>query len=140
MDTQINLRRLWFTADRIYIETQDGAQYWQSLLRYPRLRSATAEQRERYTITFSGLHWLEIDEDVSFSSFFNTTPQPTGLALLFLTHPELNAAAIARRAGMQPSLLAAYLHGNKTPSTAQQQRIVEVIHSLAKELSSCCCT
>ncbi len=32
---------------------------------FPRLHKATPEQRERYELSAYGLHWEELDEDIS---------------------------------------------------------------------------
>jgi len=41
----MNIEKLWFADDKIFIRTDDGKQLWQSLLWYPRLLHATSEQR-----------------------------------------------------------------------------------------------
>ena len=58
-------KKVWFEGERIYIETDDGRTLWQSILYYQRLRNATKEQREDYELGAFGIHWEEIDEDVS---------------------------------------------------------------------------
>ena len=37
----------------------------------PRLLRATPEQRNKYELSASGIHWPEIDEDLSFRGLFN---------------------------------------------------------------------
>ncbi|MEI6577339.1 MAG: XRE family transcriptional regulator [Bacteroidota bacterium] len=46
----------------------------------------------------------------------------------------INAKALSERIGMNQSLLAQYIKGIKTPSTAQSRRIVNGIHKLGQEL------
>ena len=89
-------KKVWFEGERIYIETDDGRTLWQSILYYQRLRNATKEQREDYELGAFGIHWEEIDEDVSYESFEYDDPEPAGISRLFLTHPEINASAVAR--------------------------------------------
>ena len=92
-------KKVWFEDERIYIETDDGRTLWQSILYYQRLKNATKEQRESYELDAFGIHWEEIDEDVSYKSFEYDNPEPSGISRLFLTHPEINASAVARRMG-----------------------------------------
>lgn len=52
---------------------------------------------------------------------------------LFIAHPELNAAAMARRLGMSQSLFAQYVSGTKHPSKKRLEDIVETIRSIGRE-------
>lgn len=88
------LTKIWFDENRIYGLTEAGETVWQSLLWYKRLNAATDEQRNDYEIDEEGIHWYAIDEDVSFESFEYDDREPQGVALVFLTHPELNASAV----------------------------------------------
>ena len=126
--------RVWFEGERIYIETDDGRTLWQSILYYQRLKNATDEQRNDYELGHFGIHWDEIDEDISYESFEYENPEPTGISRIFLTHPELNASAVARRLGIQQSLLAQYIRGLKKPSAEREQMILEAIREIGSEL------
>ena len=126
--------RVWFEGERIYIETDDGRTLWQSILYYQRLKNATDEQRNDYELGHFGIHWEEIDEDISYESFEYENPEPTGISRIFLTHPELNASAVARRLGIQQSLLAQYIRGLKKPSAEREQMILETIREIGSEL------
>lgn len=98
--------KLWFANNRLYVENDKGEILYQSLLYYPRLQNATEVQRLDYELWEYGIKWDSIDEDVSYESFSYDNHEPKGIAKLFLTNPELNASAIARRLGMNQSLLA----------------------------------
>jgi hypothetical protein len=63
------VKRLWFDNERIYIETVEGEIQSQPMRYFPRLRKATDKQRSRWTQSRSGLHWKDMDEDISFESF-----------------------------------------------------------------------
>ena len=130
------IKKIWFEGERLYASTDDGRTLWQSLLYYPRLRFAKAAQRDCYSLNAFGIHWDGLDEDVSFESFEYPEPEPEGIARIFLSHPEINASAFARRLGMKQSLLAAYINGTKHPSVKQQQRIIDEINALGRELST----
>ena len=129
-------KRVWFEGERIYIETDDGRTLWQSILYYQRQKNATDEQRNDYELGHFGIHWEEIDEDISYESFEYDNPEPTGISRIFLTHPELNASAVARRLGIQQSLLAQYIRGLKKPSAEREQKILDTIREIGCELSA----
>lgn len=134
----MKINRIWFADDRIYGETDDGRTLWQSLLYYRRLRNATDEERNDYEMDDEGIHWEKLDEDVSFESFEYDDPEPVGVSKVFLSHPELNAAAIGRRLGISQSLMAQYINGMKKPSKERETLILKEIATLADELKSIC--
>ncbi|MBQ7853878.1 MAG: DUF2442 domain-containing protein [Muribaculaceae bacterium] len=133
------LTKIWFADNRIYGETDDGRTLFQSLLYYKRLLNATDEQRNNYRISRMGIHWEELDEDVSFESFEYDNPEPVGVAKFFLTHPEINVSAIARRLGLQQSLLASYINGTKKPSKEREDLIMAEVRALGAELMQAGC-
>ncbi len=133
------LTKIWFADNRIYGETDDGRTLFQSLLYYKRLLNATDEQRNNYRISRMGIHWEELDEDVSFESFEYDNPEPVGIAKFFLTHPEINVSAIARRLGLQQSLLASYINGSKKPSKEREDLIMAEVRALGAELMQASC-
>ena len=63
---------------RLVIELMDGCVISTSLLRYPRLAGATAEQRNRWEIAGGGhgIHWPEINEDLSVKGLRPRAPPP----------------------------------------------------------------
>ena len=130
------ITKIWFENDRIYGLTDDGRTLWQSLLYYKRLLYATPEEREKYRIGYTGIHWRELDEDVSFESFEYDDPEPVGISKFFLSHPEIKASAIARRLGIQQSLFAAYINGTKKPSKERENLILNEIRALGEELKN----
>ena len=85
-----------------------------------------------------GIHWPELDEDISFESFEYDNPEPTGVARLFLTYPELNASAIGRRLGISQSLMAQYINGIKKPSLERERLILDEVLKIAQELVKAC--
>ncbi|MGH7495661.1 MAG: DUF2442 domain-containing protein [bacterium] len=60
-------RKIAFDSDTMWIELADGRKLGVPLAYFPRLVSATPEQRQSYEISGGGigLHWDEIDEDIS---------------------------------------------------------------------------
>jgi hypothetical protein len=65
----MTIKKLWFTDERIFIETAEGRVWSQPLYFFPRLRRATTAQRAQWVASPCGLHWEPIDEDISFESF-----------------------------------------------------------------------
>ena len=128
--------KVWFEGERIYIETDDGRTLWQSILYYQRVLHATEEQKKDFELGVFGIHWEEIDEDISYESFEYDDPEPTGISRFFLTHPEINASAVARRMGMNQSLLAQYIRGLKKPSEERSNMIMQTVREIGEELSN----
>jgi hypothetical protein len=60
-------QKIWFDEDNLWIMFTDGRQLSVPLVYFPRLKRASADQRNRYEISGggTGLHWDEIDEDIS---------------------------------------------------------------------------
>ena len=136
--TKMKISKIWFADDRIYGLTDDGRELWQSLLYYKRLRNATDEERANYEMDDEGIHWYELDEDVSFESFEYDDPEPTGISRIFLSHPELNASAVGRRLGISQSLMAQYINGTKKPSKERERLIMDEILLISQELQKIC--
>ena len=134
----MKISKIWFANDRIYGLTDDGRELWQSLLYYRRLRNATDDERANYEIDDEGIHWYDLDEDVSFESFEYDDPEPTGISRIFLSHPELNASAVGRRLGISQSLMAQYINGTKKPSKERERLIMDEIILISQELQSIC--
>ena len=127
------MKKFWFDKDYIYLENEEGKVLKQSLLWYPALRDASDETRASYTIGYDGVHWRELDVDISFESFFYEDAEPTTLQRFFLTHKELNLAEFAKRIGLNASLLRNYINGFKKPSPEREAMILEAIKALGKE-------
>ena len=135
---KMKISKIWFADDRIYGLTDDGRELWQSLLYYRRLRNATDDERANYEIDDEGIHWYDLDEDVSFESFEYDDPEPTGISRIFLSHPELNASAVGRRLGISQSLMAQYINGTKKPSKERERLIMDEIILISQELQRIC--
>jgi len=132
----MKIKEIWFDADYIYGRDEEGKEYKQSLLWYPQLRQANDEERMKYSFGFSGIHWRELDEDISFESFEYEDAEPSAMQRFFLTHKEINVAEFARRMGMNATLLRNYINGFKKPSKEREQEILDQIHKLGEELTA----
>jgi hypothetical protein len=54
-----------FDEDTFSVDLSDGRTLRVPLVWFPRLLHATPEQRSRYELSRSGIHWEAIDEDIS---------------------------------------------------------------------------
>lgn len=70
LEHNIEFKRLWFTKSEIYIETNDGLKLSHPLSWFPKLQGATDEERQNFELSPFGIHWPTLDEDLSFSGFF----------------------------------------------------------------------
>ena len=134
----MKIKEIWFDAEHIYGCDEEGHEYSQSLLWYPKLRTATDEERAAYTFGFDGIHWRGLDEDISFESFTYDDSEPTPLQRFFLTHKEINVAEFARSLGMNATLLRNYINGFKKPSAERENAILAHIHKLGREMIAAC--
>ena len=70
------VRNVKFTEDTISVDLVDGRMITVPLAWYPRLLEATAEQRENWKVSGGGfgIHWPEIDEDLSTDGLLRGAP------------------------------------------------------------------
>lgn len=129
----MKIKKIWFDGDYLYGLGDDDKTYRQSLLWYRQLRNATDEERSQYTISTAGIHWRNLDEDVSFESFEYDDAEPSKLQRFFLTHNEINVAEFAKSIGMNPTLLRNYINGFKKPSKEREEKILQQVHKIGRE-------
>ncbi|MBR4773829.1 MAG: DUF2442 domain-containing protein [Bacteroidales bacterium] len=72
----MKITEIWFKDGYIYGKTDNGDVLRQSMRFYPRLRHATEDERNNYRFSTAGIHWRNIDEDVSFESFLYDEHEP----------------------------------------------------------------
>jgi len=60
-------KRVWFDEANIWLELTDGRQLSVPLAYFPRLLHATKEALQRFELSGggTGIHWDELDEDIS---------------------------------------------------------------------------
>jgi Protein of unknown function (DUF2442) len=61
----ISALKVSFSTDAFAVALSDGRVLHIPLVWFPRLLKASAEERNAYEISASGIHWDAIDEDVS---------------------------------------------------------------------------
>lgn len=72
------VKHVSFTEDSISVDLMDGRTITVPLVWYPRLFNATPEQRTQWEVCGGGygIHWEEIDEDLSTEGMLRGAPAP----------------------------------------------------------------
>ena len=73
-----------FDEHTMWVDLTDGRTLGVPLAWFPRLLKATPAQRQRFEMSRNGLHWEEIDEDISIAGLLagrgDVTTQPEQVA------------------------------------------------------------
>ena len=69
-----------FDADNMWVELADGRTLSIPLAWYPRLLHGSPDLRAKGTISATGLHWEELDEDISIAGLLAGRRDATGIA------------------------------------------------------------
>lgn len=74
------VRNVRFSADSIHVELEDGRVISAPLAFYPRLLAASVEQLENWQVSAAGfgIHWPDLDEDLSTEGLLKGAPAPHG--------------------------------------------------------------
>ncbi len=74
------MRNVCFRDDALIVELLDGRAISVPLAWYPRLLSATPEQRANWRVAGGGfvIHWPDVDEDLSTEGLLRGAPAPRG--------------------------------------------------------------
>jgi len=85
----IRVRGVHADEDSLTVDLMDGRSISVPLAWYPRLLSATPEQRKRWKIAGAGygIHWPEIDEDLSTDGLLRGAPAPRASAASVQARP-----------------------------------------------------
>ena len=67
---QQKISRVWVDASHVYAETVDGLRAQYAFSEWPRLDKASEDQRRDFYLTYFGIHWPQIEEDLSFEEMF----------------------------------------------------------------------
>jgi len=140
METTLNnILKVWFSENQISIETKNGIVKSHPLRWFPALEKATVEQRNNFELSHFGIHWPELDEDLSFEGFFTFNKdeidaQKSEIQKILAKFPELNISELARRIGISPTLMRHYACNVKQPSPERIKQIKEALHEVGREL------
>ncbi|MGV4528749.1 DUF2442 domain-containing protein [Ornithobacterium rhinotracheale] len=137
-DIKDTIKKVWFTTERICIETQAGEKLSRPLEAFPLLLEATPPQRNDFEVSKfrDAIHWEALDEDIHISSFFNQKEvnKDNEIAEIFNRFPYLNVSQVAEYMRINKSLLSQYIYGFKNPSPERKKQIEETLHELGREL------
>ena len=84
MDTLIRATAVRFDEDSFWVDLEDGRVLGIPLVWFPRLLRGSPELRAKVSISPSGLHWDELDEDISIAGLIAGRAD--------MTRPRKNAA------------------------------------------------
>ena len=135
---KMKAQKVWFDDGCICVITADGREGKLPVRLFPRLYNADESQRQNFTLSPCGIHWPDLDEDLSYEGFFSEEycqRNSNTLSRVFLKFPELNRRQVARIAGINTSLFQQYVDGVKTPSAERLKDIEYAIRRLGKELA-----
>jgi hypothetical protein len=80
----ISATNVRFDDDTIWVDLTDGRTIGVPLAWFPRLLNATPAQRQKVEISRTGLHWEDLDEDISIAGLLagrgDTTKQSERVA------------------------------------------------------------
>jgi Protein of unknown function (DUF2442) len=81
--TDERVKHVSFTKETISVDLIDGRTITVPLVWYPRLLNATPEQLLNWEVCGGGygLHWEEIDEDLSTEGMLRGAPAPSAITL-----------------------------------------------------------
>ncbi len=65
MSSSVRATSVRFDQDSLWVDLSDGRTLGVPLAWFPKLLHASMKQREQVAISTRGLHWEELDEDIS---------------------------------------------------------------------------
>jgi hypothetical protein len=71
----IDIKRVWVENQHVNIETKQGQIRSLAIADFPLLQNATPEQLQKFEVGKFGIHWEELDEDLSFEGFLTKIPK-----------------------------------------------------------------
>lgn len=76
------VKNVSFTEDTLIVDLNDGRTIIVPIVWFPRLLHATPEQRENWEVCGGGfgIHWPDIDEDLSTEGLLRGAPAPNALS------------------------------------------------------------
>lgn len=78
VDTDARAAGVTFTQDELVVNLKDGRTISVPLTWFPRLQNATPTERSNWELLGEGegIHWPDIDEDLSVAGLLGGTPAP----------------------------------------------------------------
>jgi hypothetical protein len=132
------IEKIWFSRNRIFIQTEQNEVFSRPLEAFPLLKNATELERKNFKIGKfkDDIRWESLDEDIHIDSFLSDIePKQNPIGDFFSMHPQINISSFAKQIGINKSLMAKYIYGIKNPSDKRKKEIQAGLHKLADELS-----
>lgn len=133
---KMDIIKVWVDSEYVNIQDNKGIVLKEAISDYPRLKYATEQQRQNFDYDNIGIHWKDLDEDLSFEGFAYPKEQSNSIASVLGNFPVLNISMLAKRMNIPQSVFASYLCGVKTPSEKRKKEIETALHDLGTELLS----
>lgn len=73
----VSIKSARFDPYNMWLQLSDGRTLGVPLAYFPLLASASAEQLAEFELSPRGIHWDELDEDLSLEGFLDTRPLQT---------------------------------------------------------------
>ena len=111
-----------------------------------RTKTGYSAYAEKYPVATTGKHLLQLRNNMikALNLYFEDQGKTISeddiritldIPQFFEFYKVINAKALSERIGMNQSLLAQYIGGQKKPSTSQAQRILKGVNQVGKELA-----
>jgi len=65
------IEKVWVDETQVHAITTDGIEASYAIADWPRLADATPAQLQHFYLSYGGIHWPDVDEDLSFESMFH---------------------------------------------------------------------
>jgi len=67
------IEKVWVDGTSIYARTKDGLEASYPFDRWKGFRSASENQLNDFFLSYTGIHWPQLDEDLSFEGMFHSS-------------------------------------------------------------------
>ncbi|MBS9767596.1 MAG: DUF2442 domain-containing protein [Flavobacteriaceae bacterium] len=135
--TKDDIKQVGFKDNNIFLETKNGIVKTMPLRWFKTLEKASDEQRANFTLSPFGIHWEELDEDLSFDGFFTYNKdeiQKTEIQKILSELSFLNLQELGKMSNISPSLLQDYACGVENPSEKQSQEIRQTLRKIGNKI------
>lgn len=133
--TQQRLPEVTIEGNVIKVTMPDGRRGAMPASQWPRLANATPAQLADFYQCEEGIHWPQLDEDLTYKAILAGGEKRDGLYGFFMNMPWINVSGLARTLGISQSLMAQYASGAKRPSPERLAAIEAGLRALGAQLS-----
>ena len=65
------IAKVWVDDNNVFAQTTNGNTASYPFSMWKRLAEGTPQQRQDFYLTYTGIHWRQLDEDLSFEGMFS---------------------------------------------------------------------